>query len=139
MIHALPPRTPEDLLALLSASNTQLLIRGHQTLASNTPSTYSHQTHKILSELSETLQFSNTHDNFHLSNCTDCPSSSHFHTFSLHITNIASEGECDDRFPRLNVQTVRRSHTYYRQTDSIESSLRSFSVFSFTPNKKSQY
>ena len=32
-----------------------------------------------------------------------------------------------------NVQTVRRSHTYYRQTDSIESSLRSFSVLVSLP------
>jgi hypothetical protein len=32
-----------------------------------------------------------------------------------------------------NVQTVRRSHTYYRQTDLIESSLRSFSVLVSLP------
>ena len=68
----------------------------------------------------------------------DVVSSSSFHTFSLHITNIASAGECDNRFPRL---TYIQTDVYICTTDRWNRSILPYEVshFSFTPNKKSQY
>jgi len=83
----------------------------------------------ILSELFEMLQFSSSSTNHSFPNCTERPSS----PTNSHILNSlyedASEGECDDQYPRL---TYRQPDVHLRTTDrqfSIDSSLRSFSFF----------
>ena len=50
-----------------------------------------------------------------------------------HLKLILMLGKVWRSISTTNVQTVRRSHMYYRQTDSIESSLRCFSVLVSLP------
>ena len=66
-------------------------------------------------------------NNPYLLNCTECPSSFISHSL-FHITNIASEGKCDDRFPRL---TYGRSDVHIRTTDRRTHSNIPFEVSSF--------